>query len=268
MFFNGTEMSSKKRAKGIYHELFIDNEHCGYAVALNNADQVKKYSHLFSDTACMLFDEFQRETNHYCSEEIRLFLSIHSSVARGQGKQRRYVPVYMIGNPISLINPYYTELGISARLTENTKFLRGNGFVLEQGFVESACEAQANSGIQRAFFNYEYTAYAKQGVFLNDNKAFVEKIEGFPRYMCTLKYKNKWYAIKEYADLGIIYCDVNADKNFPNRISVTTEDHQTNFVMLKRNDLFLLNMRYYFEHGCFRFKDLSAKEAVLSALSY
>ena len=45
LFFEGTTMTSKRRASGIYHELFIDDKSCGYAVSLNSADQLKKYSH-------------------------------------------------------------------------------------------------------------------------------------------------------------------------------------------------------------------------------
>ena len=54
-------------------------------------------------------------------------------MARGQGEQNRYLPVYMLSNPVSIINTYYVELGISSRLTDETRFLRGDGFVLEQG---------------------------------------------------------------------------------------------------------------------------------------
>jgi hypothetical protein len=93
----------------------------------------------------MIFDEFQSESNHYCSDEIKKFISIHTSVARGQGEQVRYVPVYMLSNPVSLINPYYVELGISNRLRDDTKFLRGHGFILEQGFIDSASVAQKES---------------------------------------------------------------------------------------------------------------------------
>lgn len=95
----------------------------------------------------MFFDEFQSETNHYCNDEIRKFLSIHTSIARGNGEQIRYVPVYMCANPVSIINPYYVEMGISERLNDDTRFLRGDGFVLEQGYVESASEAQKQSGL-------------------------------------------------------------------------------------------------------------------------
>ena len=268
LFFKGTNMTSKRKASGIFHELFIDDESCGYAVSLNSADQLKKYSHLLSDTKRMFFDEFQSETNHYCNDEIKKLISVHTSIARGQGEQIRYVPIYMCANPVSIINPYYVELGISERLTDSTKFLRGDGFVLEQGYVESASEAQKESGFNRAFSKNAYVAYASECVYLNDNKAFIEKPKGTGRYLATLRYKGTDYGIREYADAGIVYCDDRCDGTFKERLTVTTDDHEINYVMLKRNDFFLSNLRYYFERGCFRFKNLKCKEAVLKALSY
>lgn len=268
LFFKGTTMTSKRKASGIFHELFIDDKPCGYAVSLNSADQIKKYSHLFNDVKRMMFDEFQSETNHYCIDEVKKLISVHTSIARGKGEQIRYVPVYMLSNPVSIINPYYVELGISARLTEETKFLKGDGFVLEQGFVASASEAQRNSGFNRAFANNAYVAYSSECIYLNDNKAFIEKPVGNNKYIASLRYNGTDYGIREYAEQGIIYCDDKADKTFPNRISVTTNDHEVNYVMLKRNDVFLSSLRYFFERGCFRFKDLRCKEAVLKALSY
>lgn len=268
LFFNNAKMTAKKKAKGVFYELYIDDEPCGYALALNSADQIKKYSHLFSDINNILFDEFQSENNNYLPNEIKKFISIHQSIARGQGKQSRYVPVYMLSNPVSILNPYYVEMGICNRLSNKTKFLRGNGWVLEQGFNESASKAQQNSSFNKAFENNAYNNYATNGVYLNDNYAFIEKPNGSNRYLATLKYNNCEYALREYAELGIIYCDNNIDTTYPYKLSVTTDDHQVNYIMLKRNDVFISNMRYYFEKGCFRFKDLNCKEAVLKILSY
>lgn len=268
LFFPTHEMTSKKHADGIFCELFLDKKSCGYALSLNSADQIKKYSHLFSDVMRMIFDEFQSETNHYCDDEIKKFLSIHTSVARGQGKQVRYVPVYMLSNTVSIINPYYVEMNISARLKDDTKFLRGDGFVLEQGFVESASEEQKTSGFNRAFSSNSYVAYSSECVYLNDNKSFVDKPTGKSRYICTLKYKGTDFGIREFGEEGVIYCDDRPDITFATKITVTTSDHEINYVMLKRNDFFLSNLRYLFERGAFRFKDMRCKEAVLSALSY
>lgn len=268
LFFNNAVMTSKRRASGIFHELFIDDESCGYAVSLNSADQLKKYSHLFSDVHRMIMDEFQSETNHYCNDEVRKFISLHTSVARGQGKPVRYVPVYMMSNPVSIINPYYVEMGISERLHDDTKFLRGDGYVLEQGFVESASTAQKDSAFNKAFSRNSYVAYSSMCVYLNDNKAFIDKPNGVGRYICTIRYNGLDYGIREFVDSGIIYVDDRSDNTFRLKITVTTDDHAINYVMLKRNDAFLTTLRFYFEKGCFRFKDLRCKEAVLKALSY
>lgn len=281
LFFPDYIMESQRMAHGIYHNIYLrkiksviaqdpldDSDICGYALALNNADAIKKYSHLFSDVDSIIFDEFQSETNHYCTDEVRKFISIHTTIARGQGKQVRRVPVYMIGNPVSLINPYYTEMGISERLQKDTKFLKGHGFVLENGFVESASLAQKTSGFNRAFSENQYVAYTSEGVYLNDNLAFIEHPQGKSTYLATVRYEGNDFSLRSYDEEGIIYCDDHDDETFKFKIAITTEDHRVNYVMLKRNDLFVQNMRWYFERGCFRFKNLRCKEAVMKLISY
>lgn len=274
LFFQEYELFSKKMATGIYHELFtrkIGEENalsCGYAISLNSADQLKKLSHFFSDTDCMLFDEFQSETNSYCPNEVEKFVSIHKTVARGQGKMNRYVPVYMCANPVTILNPYYVEMDISSRLTSDVKFLRGHGFVLEQGYNEAADKAQKESGFNAAFSKNRYIAYASEGSYLNDSTAFIEQPNGKARYLATIRFKGNDYGIRSFDALGIIYCDNRPDTTYPNKIAVTTDDHNINYVMLKNNELFIANMRFFFEQGCFRFKDLKCKEAVLKLLSY
>lgn len=268
LFFDGSVMTSKSCAKGVYHELYLDEVPCGYALSLNCADSIKKYSHLFSDVKRIMFDEFQSETNHYCDNEIAKFLSIHTSIARGQGEQVRYVPVYMIANPVSMINPYYVEMGISERLNSKTHFLRGDGYVLEQGYVESAANAQKNSGVSRAFSGNKYTAYAAENVYLNDALAFVEKPQGASRYLATLRYNGREYGLREFPEIGIIYCDDRPDKTYKYKVTAQTDDHQPNYLMLRKNDLFFSSLRYYFERGVFRFKNMQCKEAVLRSLVY
>lgn len=277
LFFKNKTMTGKTKARGVYVELSLQDsdddtgetaEVCGYAIALNAADSIKKLSHLFSDVKRMIFDEFQSETNKYCPNEIQKFISIHTSIARGQGEQVRYVPVYMISNPVSIINPYYVEMGISTRLREDTKFLKGDGFVLEQGYVDSASKAQVESGFNRAFSSNSYVSYSAQCVYLNDSSAFIERPPGTSTYLATLKYNGTMFALREFPELGIIYCDDKADSSFRFKLCVTTEDHNVNYVMIKRNDMFLNTLRFYFERGAFRFKDLRCKDAVLKALSY
>lgn len=269
LFFEGHEFTTKNRNQGVYQELFFDGVSCGYATSLNAADAIKNVSHMFSDVDRMLMDEFQSETNHYASNEVQNLISIHTSVARGQHKQVRYVPLYMCANAVTLLNPYYAALGISSRLSTETKYLRGNGFVLEQGYVETASRAQRESAFNQAFgATQKYVDYASENVYLNDSTAFIEKPKGAGKYVVTLRYKNKHFAIREFINQGVIYCDNRPDMSFPYKLAVTTEDHGINYVMLKNNDILVSSMRYFFERGAFRFRDLESKEAIFAMLSY
>lgn len=278
LFFNKYSMHSERRANGIYHELFMDypdntKEHphscsCGYAITLNSADQLKKYSHIFSDTDLIIFDEFQSETNHYCSNEVQKFLSIHTSIARGQSLQSRYVPCILIGNPVSTINPYYIALGISNRLQKNTHFLRGNGWVLEQGYNESASNALNQSQFMRAFSGSQYSQYVTDGSYLNDSDSFICNMPENGYYMATIKYDGRYYSIKEYINDGVIYVSDSYDLKFPKRIAIDLPDHSLNFVMLDSNNEFVSKMKTFFNLGCIRFKNQLCKNAFLALIGY
>lgn len=268
LFFPGHSMTAQSRAGGVYAELFIDGKSCGYALPLNRADTVKKFSHVFSDTARMFFDEFQSETNHYCPREVDKLLSIHKTVARGRGKQQRRVPVYMCSNAVSLLNPYFSALGVAGRMRSDTKFLRGDGFVIENSFNESAARCAAESGVLRAFKNSDYVAYSTQNVYLNDKMAFIEDVHGVGRYIATIRCDGREYAIREYADAGVLYVNRRVDSTFPTKIAVTLDDHAVNYVVLNKYNLFISSQRDLFNLGCYRFYDLECKDALLKMLAY
>lgn len=273
LFFPTWTMTSIARSKGLYHELYLKNmgqketKHCGYAICLNSADQLKRFSHFFSDTSEIFFDEFQAESDKYCPREVEKFMSIHTTIARGQGKMVRYVPVYMCSNAVSLINPYFVSLGISDRLRKDTKFLRGDGFVLEAAFVPQAAEAQKTSGFNKAFSKEKYLDFSAEMVYLNDNESFIQKMEGRSRYMGTIKADGVEYGVRDFPEQGIIYCSMSVDKTCPQRLALTTDDHEINYIMVRHNLLFINNCRYLFERGRFRFQNLQCKNVILKMLS-
>ena len=241
---------------------------CGYCFSINQAEKIKNFAHLFSDVSALLFEEFQLESGNYIPGELLKFQSLHSSVARGGGKQSRYVPVYMLSNLLTMLNPYYAAFGVSERLRDDTQFLRGDGWVLEQTWNEAAASAAADSAFNRAFGAGLYTKSLTEKIYLHDSKTFIERPKGRSNYLATLKVEGTEYGIREYPATGLIYCDDSPDSTYPLKLAVTTEDHNINFVMLRQNPMFISNLRYYFERGAFRFKNLSCKAAVLKTLSY
>lgn len=179
LFYKEKEMTSKNRQAGTYAELYLDGELCGYATAINCAEKVKNVSNLLAGVEKVFFDEFQSEDGAYAKREVQKFISIHTSVARGGGARRRYLPVYMVGNLIDVNNPYYIALGITKRLERDTVFLRGHGWVLEQGWDEESKKEQQVSRFMEAFRKSEYVQKNanEKGYLRNDGKNIVKKAE-------------------------------------------------------------------------------------------
>ena len=268
LFFKEHEMTAKIMAGQTYANLYLDEEHCGYALCLNGSDKIKTMSHLFSDVDVMFFDEFQSESDHYCPREITKLQSVHKSIARGRGQQTRYVPVIMCSNPVTLLNPYYAEWGVSDKLQDNTKFFRGDGFIIEHNINESAAKSVELSGFERAFKNSSYSKYNAESVYLNDNYAFIEKMSGKGRYMCTIKYDGGYYGVIAYFDQNIVYVTNKGDQNFPSTYAVSVTDHAANTMLAKSGDYIISILRDWFKMGCVRFKNLQAKSAFIKLVSY
>ena len=276
LFFPTLIMGQESREKDTFVELFLkditkgdeDKVACGYALALNKADNIKKCSHLLADAEVILFDEFQSESGQYAGNEVQKFHSIHTSIARGGGQQVRYLPVIMISNFVSLLNPYYTAMHISERLQLNTNYLRGDGWVLEQGFNETASTAQKESAFNRAFGDSDYNKFSSEKFYLNDNNAFVKKMEGDSRYMFTLKYEGNWYGVRYYSKQRIVYISKSADLSHGMKFAVQVSDMSSETTMIKTVPGYINRLREIFDMGQIRFQDLNCKAAFFTLISY
>lgn len=268
LFFKGDEMTEKKHANGIFVELFLNGKPCGYCISLNYADQLKRYSHLLSDAKSMLFDEFQSETNHYCPNEIDKLLSIHTSIARGGGEQVKYLPIYMISNAVSIINPYYMELGIADRLHKDTKYLRGEGFVLEQGYYEDVSKQQSESAFNRAFSSSKYVKYASDNVYLLDSTCLIEKMSGNSTYVATLMLEGKHFAIRSFAEQGLLYVDNNADETYKDKFTIKANEQSQGYELLTITNYLFSTLKMYFLKGKVRFKNQECKSAFFTLMKF
>ncbi|MCM1296013.1 MAG: phage DNA encapsidation protein [Muribaculaceae bacterium] len=274
LFFKGWSLQEENIAKGKIRRVIATHDSdevgrvCGYSVSLSGADTVKKYSHLFKDVTSILMDEIQPENNHYLPTEITNFMSVHNSVARGNGKQSRYVPVYMLSNFMSMLNPYFVVLGVSERLKLDTKILRGEGWVVEQNINYSAQQALNNSVFNKAFKNARYAKVITERVYMDDNIAFIQKINQSCSYYFTLVCGNKKYGVRRVVGSNIIYVSKSVDTTFPLQVTVDIDSHDINVRLIGQNNSYIKLMRQYFNAGLLRFQDLECKSAVLHCLRY
>lgn len=264
----GHTMTSKPVRNGLFQELYFDEMPCGYVVALNSADKIKKNSSRFIDVDAIFFDEFQSESKTYCPDEITKFQSIHASMARGGGKQVRYLPVYMCSNTVSVLNPYFSAFGIGKRLNKDTKYLRGDGWVLEMTYNENAATEFKQSGFGRAFQQSSYAKYAADNSFLLDNNHFIEKLHGDARLYFVINCDGNDYGVWMRKSDCVMFVNRKVDPSFPFKLTFKTADHNINYMMVQFNKANLKTLKNMFECGAVRFEDMECKDVFLDMIGY
>ena len=82
----------------------------------------------------------------------------------------------MISNAVTLLNPYYTAMGITERLKADVKsFYEVKALFLNKDIMKVHPNYKESSLFNGAFSKSNYVAYASQNIYLNDNNAFIEK---------------------------------------------------------------------------------------------
>lgn len=267
LFYTGREMTEKRLFDGAVIQLELDGLPCGFCVPLSLASKIKKYSPIFSSVRHMFFDEYQDEDSRYLADEVSKLMSIHTTVARGDGKQVRYVPLYMASNTVSMLNPYYSALGINKMLKKDTKILRGDGWVFEKTYNENAKEAFQEAGFNKAFKKSKYFDYASQNVYLNDNLALIETPSGYANYFMSVKYNGAWYNFRKYSDC--MYCAKGHDETYPIRVCINVTDVvDDRAIKIGTNDYLIQTLRQWFDRGVMRFENLECKNMTLDLLAY
>lgn len=270
LFFPSDIMTCEIREQGAYVDLYLNDKHCGYAVALNSAYKLKKLSHYFSDTVRMLFDEFQ--SVDYCPNEIDKFVTLHTSVARGNGQSVRFVPVYMVTNHISSLNPYYKLFNccIQADRVKNG-IIKGDGYVIEKSLNTSVSELQKQSGFNRACSGSLAVEHTINNTSLSENNNFVEKITSNNiKYIANITVDGKTIALKSVFDDKVnarYYFTDKIDSNIKTRFVIDTNDHTDNTLLIGHNFELVKNVRLAFDVGLVRFSDIVVKDCAFAFMA-
>ena len=264
--FYGHTMSQKPIMHGKSYELYYDNLPCGYVIALNDPERIRRNSALFSDAQRGFFDEFMSETGKYCHDEILKFNSIRVSIARGgsTGAHTRYFPVYMCSNNVTIFNPYFEYFGVTTRIQNNTHYLHGDGWVLEQTFNKTAAEALRQNF---ATISDDEMKYMAENHYLLDRNTFVDKIPGQKHCMCKIRYNGKTYTVWGLAKDDIWYVSSKLKSDTSNIITVSPYDHDTDSVLITKSHKIYKILKQGYNEGRIRFDSGTAKHAFLSALS-
>lgn len=274
LFFPDLSMTQESGVKNVFEKLYVSErrEHapryeCGYATSLSAKEQIKKFSHLLSDVDCILFDEAFPEDDNYLKDEINAFMSIHDSLARGNGEMSRYLPVLIVGNLISIYNPYFDALGIIDSLQLDANFTRGDGFVIEQNFNEISARKHKESAFHRALSSAAYNAATQERKYINTSYDMIDSsIADIGRYILTIKYQDSLYSVR-YNEAGYFY--YISDKPDPafKLLHAATEADISENAIYDPGSIYRKILRDKFRKNLIRFRSLKCKNAGLHFIS-
>lgn len=273
--FASIKWNTESLLRGSVREIYVSrmcggdpNLLCGYAVYLGASDVIKENSTMFTHVENSMYDEFQSETEHYAPGELSKYLSIQTSIARGQGKQVRHVRKFLVSNAVTLFNPHFVALGIHKRLQPDTKFLRGDGWVLEYTRNESAKLAVMESDLARAYASSDYFSYASGDSMLLDTNTFIEKrSKENMTYHATLWSNGRFYGLWYDLTDGCYYCSVSGQKNAKMQIAIKTEDLRPGVMLFRAYPELANTWVTLFNEGRWRFENAECKNVMFDLLA-
>lgn len=263
----GKEVTDKPIADGLIREIYLDGKQMAYALSINNPDTLKKYSPMFGKVTQGIFDELILEHGGYIKKEIEKFIAVAISIGRGGGKQSRDITWYMLGNNVTLMNPWFISLGIYKRIQSNTRYLRGDGWVLEVVKNDSAKKELKENKLNKIFAGNEQLSYITGDSYLVDGSCFIGAMTGKNRYLFTIHYGTTAYGVREFYNEGIIYINKKPDPTAHFQVSFVPGNHTQNVIMLNKSCFIFKAIRDAYNNSALRFDDMSTKNMMLDVLA-
>ena len=248
---------------------YCNGEICGFAVPLSTSNILKSVS--FENVDTLIFDEFIIDNTgiyHYIKNEVTLFMELLETIIR----LKPNIKVLLLGNAISITNPYFLELKLSLPYNSEFKIFKrddkGQPLILVYyGKNLKYREEKKKSRFGQLIENTAYGKYAIDNEMLRDSKAFIQKKTPNSKFYFILKLNNKnigiWLDYKEQK----MFISYDYDPLCPIIFSMTNEDHDEHTLLLKcRTSTFFKSIIEYYRQARLCFENQQIKNQVMNIL--
>lgn len=263
------EMTSKCIADTFYI-VYADGEPFCYSMPISKAEQIKNKSSMLSNIQYVVIDEYQSITGRYTKNEVSNVLAIHISIARGINQHTRIVPLFLLGNFITVMNPwtlhYHLEDMKKADADNPLRVIRRNKFIAVNHYNADARQAMQDNGTISATADRKELNAIQGNYMVNANQFIMKKVNQKKfKYICNLQIGTAIYAVRHYT--SFIHCSRKPDLSIRTLYTTEADLHNENSYLFTRMSFPCKIMTEYYNNGCLFFDSLSTKNDILEALS-
>ena len=248
--------------------LYCNNEICGFAIPLSTSNILKSAS--FENVDTIIYDEFiiDKGCYHYLQNEVTQMFELIETVFRLRNGR-----VLLLGNAISITNPYFVELDLSIPYNSEYKIFKRDDknqplIMVYYGKNLKYREAKKSTRFGQLVNGTKYGQYAIDNEFLRDSKCFLGKKTKDAKFFFILKLNNKnigiWIDYKQTK----MFLSYDYDPNCPILFSINSLDHDENTILIRtRTSPFFKSIIDYYRSANLYFENQQIKNQVMSAIS-
>lgn len=205
--------------------LMVDDKIAGYGMTLSTAQQLKSSN--FPKVKTIIFDEFLIEPGqgHYIKNEVFSFLGLIETIAR-----TRDIRVFMLGNSVTELNPYFLFFDISIPYNNDIKLYKDGMILLQYVSGTEFQHAKKETRFGKLVAGTDYENYAIDNKFIDESKMFIEHKTGNSKFSFSFIYKGSKYGIWIDYNIGKMYVSNDYIDNGL-CFATTTEDHKPNTML-------------------------------------
>lgn len=237
-----------------------------YFVSLNDQQNAKKRT--FSNVKNIIFDEFileKRTFPGYLPGEYRKFVNLLDTIIRevpGEGTKAR---VFMLANACDLVNPYFTEFGITDEPPAGYKWIVKNDVLLHYDKDPIYTEAKRQTLVGRLSRGHNEDMITN--VFTNASHEFIGTKSKNAKFKYAFIYSGKTYAVWIDYSEGYYYINNKIPNNAERVYALTKADNSPNLLLAKKNEHMLKTMLNAYYANLVQYDTPATREGFLNMLS-
>lgn len=241
----------------------IDGKICGFAMPLSIANILKSSTYDNVDT--IIFDEFiiDKGNYHYLQNEVIQFLDVIETVAR-----LRNIRVIMLGNAISITNPYFSFFDLSLPYNSEIKTFKDGLIAIQYVKNLKYREVKKSTRFGKLIEGTEYGKYAIDNEFLRDSKTFIRKKTKTCKFYFILIINGNQLGIWCDYQNGYMFISNDYDPNCPVKFALNSDDHDNNTLLIRtKSSPFFKSLIEHFRLAKLCFENQRIKNDVMNIIN-